>query len=139
MGVKGNEPMGGAMIRILSVVADCLLWWSGLAYDVPIDLTGFKGLEQATLVAGEHGRQGRENAAFRHATGSAQNGSFTTGQGGLPPSTICGATLDSSTTVSRRHLSSCVCVRPLLTLATRSRAGWPLVVALPEEPIAIAT
>jgi len=137
MGVKRNEPKGCAMIRILSVVAGCLLW-SGLAYAVPIDVTAFKGLEQATLVAGDHGRQGREHAAFRQATGSAQHASFATGLGGLPPSTIRGATLDSPTTVSRRHLSSCVCARPLLTLATRVRAGWPLVVALAEEPIAIA-
>ena len=87
------------MIRILSVVAGCLLWWSGLAYAVPIDVTAFKGLEQANLVAGEHGQQGRDNAAFRQQIGFPQNASFRTGQGSLPPSTIGGAALDSPTTV----------------------------------------
>jgi hypothetical protein len=87
------------MIRILSVVAGCLLGWSGLAHAVPIDLTGFKGLEQANLVAGEHGQQGRDNAAFHHATSSVHNGSVTTDWVALLPSTIQGAALDSPTTV----------------------------------------
>ena len=88
------------MIRILSVVSGCLLW-SGLAYAVPLTLqdNGFKGLEQANLVAGEHGQQGRDNAAFRQAISFPQNASFRTGQGGLPPSKIGGAALDSPTTV----------------------------------------
>ena len=87
------------MIRILSVVAGCLLWWSGLAHAVPIDVTAFKGLEQANLVAGEHGQQGRDNAAFHQQIGFPQNTSFRTGQGGLPPSTKGGAAVDSPTTV----------------------------------------
>ena len=98
------------MIRILSVVAGCLLWWSGLAHagsimaldngplytkgvieqNNSLDVTGFRGLDRANQVAGEHGQQGRDNAAFQHATSSAQNGSFTTldsptiGPGGNP-------------------------------------------------------
>ena len=87
------------MIRILSVVAGCLLWWSGQAHAVPIDLTDFKGLERANQVAGEHGQQGRDNAAIHHAIGSPQNESFTTGLRGLPSSTIHGAPLDRPTTV----------------------------------------
>jgi len=47
-----------------------------------LDLTG---LDQANQVAGEHGQQGRDNAAFHLATGSAQNGSFTTLNG---PTTV---------------------------------------------------
>jgi len=87
------------MIRILSVIAGCLLWWSGVAHAVSIDLTAFKGLERANQVAGEHGQQGRDNAAFHQAIGSPQNESFTTGLRGLPPSTIRGAPLDRPTTV----------------------------------------
>jgi PEP-CTERM motif-containing protein len=107
------------MIRILSVVAGCLLWWSGLAHagsimaldneplhtkggieqNNSLDLTGFTGLDRANQVAGEHGQQGRDNAAFHHATSSAQNGSFTAELVALPPSTIHGATLNSPTTV----------------------------------------
>jgi hypothetical protein len=107
------------MIRILSVVAGCLLWWSGLAHAVPItvldngpmptnglaeqndslDLTGFNGLDRANQVAGEHGQQGRDIAVFHHATSSAQNESFTAELVALPPSTIHGSTLDSPTTV----------------------------------------
>jgi hypothetical protein len=64
-----------------------------------LDLTGFKGLDLANQVAGEHGQEGRDNAAFHHATSSAQNGSFTAELVALPPSTIHGATLDSPTTV----------------------------------------
>ena len=85
--------------------------YDGLAHASPItvldnghhndslDLSGFKGLERANQVAGEHGQQGRDIAASHHATSSAQNGSFTTQLGGLTPSTIHGATLDSLTTV----------------------------------------
>lgn len=107
------------MIRILAVVAGCLLWWSGLAHASPItvmdndndgavltnggvkhdsdrlDLSDFKGLDRADQVAGEHGDRGRDIAASHHATLSAQNGSFTTQLVGLPPSTMHGATLDS--------------------------------------------
>lgn len=36
------------------------------------------GLERANQVAGDHGQQGRDNAAFNHAASSAQNGGFTT-------------------------------------------------------------
>jgi hypothetical protein len=48
------------------------------------------GLDRANQVAGEHGQQGRDNAAFHHAASSNQNGSFTTldsptiGPGGSP-------------------------------------------------------
>lgn len=99
------------MIKILSVVAGCILWWSGLAHAAPIDFTGFKGLEQANLVAGEHGQQGRDNAAFRHTPGSPQNGSFT-----LPPSTILGATLDSPTTVQGSNSQAASVPEPSLLL-----------------------
>src|SRR5262247_4724295 len=89
------------MIRILSVAAGCLLWWCGLAYAVPFSLqdNGLKGLERANLVAGEHGQQGRDNAAFRQQIGFPQNASFTTGLRGLPLSTMGGAALDSPSTV----------------------------------------
>jgi len=70
-----------------------------VAHAVSIDLTAFKGLERANQVAGEHGQQGRDNAAFHQAIGSPQNESFTTGLRGLPPSTIRGAPLDRPTTV----------------------------------------
>jgi hypothetical protein len=80
------------VIRILAVVAGCCLWWSGLAHAGPImvldngpiltndliedsgslDLTGFNGLDRAKQAAGEHGQQGRDSAAFHHATSSAQ-------------------------------------------------------------------
>jgi len=83
------------VIRILAVVASCCLWWSGLlAHAGPImvldngpiptngliedsgslDLTGFNGLDRAKQAAGEHGQQGRDSAAFHHATSSAQMG-----------------------------------------------------------------
>lgn len=106
------------MIRILALVAGSLFWWSGLAHAGPItvldnglmltngvvehtdrlDLSGFKGLDRANEVAGEHGQQGRDIAALHQATLSAQNGSSTTQLVGLPPSTIQGATLDSPMT-----------------------------------------
>ncbi len=87
------------MVRILSVIAGCLLWWSGLALALPIDVTAFKGLEQANLVAGEHGQQGRDNAAFRQQIGFPQNASFTTGLRGISSLTVGGAALDSPPTV----------------------------------------
>ena len=87
------------MVKILSVVAGCLLGWSGLAYAVPIDVTAFKGLEQANLMAGEHGQQGRDNAAFRQQIGFPQHASIRTEQGGLKHSPIGGAALVSPTTV----------------------------------------
>jgi PEP-CTERM motif-containing protein len=107
------------MIRILAVVAGCFLWWNGLAHASPItvlgngpiltngvveqndslDLTGFKGLDRADQVAGEHGDRGRDIGELHHTTFSAQNGNFTTQLVGLPPSTIHGATLDSPMTV----------------------------------------
>jgi PEP-CTERM motif-containing protein len=96
------------MIRILAVVAGCLLWWSGLAHASPItvldnglveqNVSGLTGLDRANEVAGEHGQQGRDIAELHHTTFSAQNGSFTTQQAALTTSTIHGATLDSPTT-----------------------------------------
>lgn len=76
------------MIRVLSVIIGFLLS-SGLAHAVPFtNVAGLEGLERANQVAGENGQQGRDNAAFRHAT---QNGSVTilesptTVPGGNPP------------------------------------------------------
>ena len=92
------------MVRLLSVVAGCLLCWSGLAYAVPFSLqdNGLTGLERANLMAGEHGQQGRENAAFRQQIGFPQHASIRTGEGGLKHSPIGGAALDSPTTVPSR-------------------------------------
>jgi len=89
------------MVKILSVVAGCLLGWSGLAYAVPFSLqdNGLKGLERANLMAGDHGQQGRDNAAFHQQISFPQNASFRTEQGGLRHSTIGGAALDGPTTV----------------------------------------
>ena len=76
------------MIRILAVIAGCVLWWSsGLAHAVPHD---FKGLERANEVAGENGQQGRDNAASQHELNAlkglehANNASFTTIRGVAP-------------------------------------------------------
>ena len=92
------------MIRILSVIAGCLLWWSGLANAVPFTLqdNGLKGLERATIVAGEHGRQGRDKAAFHRDINVPQNMTFATGLHGMLPSTNGRAALVSPTTVPSR-------------------------------------
>jgi hypothetical protein len=59
-------------IFLCALATLCSLAASMPAHAVPIDLTG---LERANQVAGEHGQQGRDNAALNQAT---QNGSFTT-------------------------------------------------------------
>jgi hypothetical protein len=48
------------------------------------------GLDRANQVAGDHGQQGRDNAALHQAT---QNGSFTTELATLLPSTNHGGTV----------------------------------------------
>ncbi|HEV8327438.1 MAG TPA: PEP-CTERM sorting domain-containing protein [Nitrospiraceae bacterium] len=75
-----------------------------------LDLTGLTGLDRANQVAGEHGQQGRDNAAFHHAAGSAQHGSFTT--------------LDSPTTVPGGNPSSVPEPTSLLLLSSGLVGLW---------------
>ncbi len=85
-------------MRILPLVAGCLLCANGIAHASMIsvlesksietngalentqslDLSGLTGLDRANQVAGEHGRQGRDIAALHHATIFAPNRGFMT-------------------------------------------------------------
>lgn len=97
------------MSKILLAVAGCIFCWNELAYAVP--LTGLTGLDQADLVAGDHGQQGRDNARLHQTSLSPETGiftnpaltktnsSFTTQGVGLPPAEIPGSTFVSPATV----------------------------------------
>lgn len=114
------------MMKILPIVAACLLCGNGIAHASMIsvldsksietngtaestqslDLNGLTGLDRANQVAGEHGQQGRDIAALHHATTFAPNRGFMTQLVDPTSSAISGASIGSPTLANVTAINS---------------------------------